>query len=84
MGLKDPELENHNAIEAKIKSMEKEFDLVMINEFMDESLVLLAHLLCLPLSTMVGLKLNQRKSKVKVSGFARVLGLVALTSIIIC
>lgn len=66
LGLKDPELENHNAIEAKIKSMEKEFDLVMINEFMDESLVLLAHLLCLPLSTMVGLKLNQRKSKVKV------------------
>ncbi len=38
----------------------KEFDLVMVMEMMDESLVLLAHLLCLPLHFMVSLKKNAR------------------------
>ncbi|TRY69196.1 hypothetical protein TCAL_16512 [Tigriopus californicus] len=67
LGMMGPDLEDSRVIEAKIQSMDQEFDLVMINEFMDESLVLLANLLCLPLSTMSGLKMNQRKSKAKVT-----------------
>ncbi len=44
--------------------MKEKFSLVMLAERMDESLVLLAHRLCLPLYMMAGLNLNARKEKV--------------------
>ncbi len=48
---------------AKLKELDSDFDLVMVSELMDESLVLLAHLLCLPLHAMVGIKRNARKEE---------------------
>ncbi|XP_072025270.1 galactose-3-O-sulfotransferase 2-like [Amphiura filiformis] len=43
----DPKLANDtNAIRAKIDAIDKEFDLVMISEYFDESLILLKKLLC--------------------------------------
>ena len=39
----------------------------MIQERMSESLVLLAHLLCVPLQDMVALKVNARTDEYKVS-----------------
>ena len=41
--------------------MDQSFDLVMISERMDESMVLLADALCLPLEDVISLKKNARK-----------------------
>ena len=41
--------------------MDQSFDLVMISERMDESMVLLADALCLPLEDVISLKNNARK-----------------------
>ena len=41
--------------------MDKHFDLVMISERMDESMVLVADALCLPLEDIISLKNNARK-----------------------
>ena len=49
--------------------MDKQFDLVMIVELMEESLVLLAHKLCLPLYQVVTLKKLVRKDEARVSEF---------------
>ncbi len=45
----------------KIQEVDEDFDLVMITELMSESLVLLAHLLCVPLYQVVGLVNNSRR-----------------------
>ena len=50
----------------KIREIDSKFDLVMISELMDESLVLLAELLCLPLYAVANLRKNARKKEVKV------------------
>ncbi len=47
---------------AKLLDLDSEFDLVMVSDLMDESLVLLADLLCLPLHTVTALKLNAQKT----------------------
>ena len=50
----------------KIKQMDQDFDLVMIAEDFESSLVLLSDVLCWPLANMTSLKLNARKkSKVQ-------------------
>ena len=41
--------------------MDEHFDLVMISERMDESLVLMADALCVPLEDVMSLKNNARK-----------------------
>uniref|UniRef100_T1HAU9 Galactose-3-o-sulfotransferase n=2 Tax=Rhodnius prolixus TaxID=13249 RepID=T1HAU9_RHOPR len=48
------------SIENFIANLDKEFDLVMISEFMEASLVLLARLMNWPLSNVITLKLNAR------------------------
>jgi hypothetical protein len=48
-----------------IDNIEKDFDLVMISEEMDVSLVLLARLLEWPLERVVSLKLNSRNDAAK-------------------
>jgi hypothetical protein len=48
------------SLSRKIERLDRDFHLMMIRERFDESLVLLAHLLCLPLTSMVALKQNQR------------------------
>ena len=50
-----------HVIYERIKELDNQFKLVMITERMDESLVLLADLLCWPLERVVYLKLNVRK-----------------------
>jgi len=49
-------------LEATIEKLDKDFDLVMISERMDESMVLLADALCLPLRNVSTLKNNVRKA----------------------
>lgn len=44
----------------KIEEIEEEFDLVMVSEELDASLVLLSELLCWPLEAMVALPVNVR------------------------
>ena len=51
----------------KISKIDEDFDLVMITERMEESLVLLADLLCWPLAYMASLKKNSRMDSAKVS-----------------
>ena len=48
-------------MDALIGRMDTDFALVMITERMEESLVLLAEVLCLPLCAMAGLTVNARK-----------------------
>lgn len=51
-----------------IRQLSQQFDLVLIAEYMDESLVLLSHLLRVPLNEVVSLKVNARKEENKVKG----------------
>ena len=55
------------AVRRTVSLLEDNFSLVMVAERMQESLVLLAHLLCLPLSRMVALRKNTRKKEARVS-----------------
>ncbi|XP_061105344.1 galactose-3-O-sulfotransferase 3-like [Conger conger] len=50
-----------------IEEIEREFSLVMISEYFDESLVLLRHLLAWDLEDMLYVKLNMRASRTKLS-----------------
>lgn len=54
-----------NAVWNYISFLEKEFDLVMIMEYFDESVVLLKRLLCWELEDVVFFKLNERLEKDK-------------------
>ena len=56
MGLMKDNLNKPHEMKKHIKSLEQEFDFVMIDEFFYESLVLLADRLCFPLEYMVGLQ----------------------------
>ena len=49
-------------LKATIEKLDQDFDLVMISERMDESMVLLAEALCLPLRNVSTLKNNVRKA----------------------
>ncbi len=44
-----------------IEKIDDDFDLVLIADRMDESMVLLADALCLPLANVTGFKVNARK-----------------------
>jgi len=55
------QIKTKEEVELRITDLEKEFDLVMISEDIDSSLVLLAQQLCWPLSKVTSLKLNARK-----------------------
>ena len=60
-GVDPKDFDNMPAIRKKIFEIEKHFDLVMIAERMDESLVLLQDVLCWPTEHVTHLDLNQRK-----------------------
>lgn len=49
-------------LEHKFKEIDLKFDFVMINEYFDESLVLLANKLCIPLEEMVYFPINSRRN----------------------
>ena len=50
LGTTDIEMEDAGTVQAKISRFDSEFDLVLIAEYFDESLVLLAAILCWDLS----------------------------------
>ena len=50
LGTTDTEMEEAGTVQAKITRFDSEFDLVLIAEYFDESLVLLAEILCWDLS----------------------------------
>ena len=67
MGMVERDAFDVEMVMAYIKNFKQEFDFIMIAEFFEESLILLAHYLCWPLEFMVGVSHNVRKSDKKVS-----------------
>ena len=67
MGMVERDAFDAEMVMAYIKNFKQEFDFIMIAEFFEESLILLAHYLCWPLEFMVGVSHNVRKSDKKVS-----------------
>ncbi|XP_038052306.1 galactose-3-O-sulfotransferase 2-like [Patiria miniata] len=65
LGLREKHLGDSARIEEKIQQLETEFDLILILEHFDESLVLLRHLMCWDVDDVVYFVLNSRKSSVK-------------------
>ena len=61
MGLSPEIFDDEIAITEEIERLDREFDLVMVANRMEESLVLLKHLLNWPLENVVHLNLNRRK-----------------------
>ncbi|XP_071791190.1 galactosylceramide sulfotransferase-like [Asterias amurensis] len=65
-GLPKADLGDVRKIEAKIEELEMQFDLVMMTEHFEESLILFRHLMCWEIDDIVFFKLNARsKSSVK-------------------
>ena len=65
------ENENHKIIK-KIKELEKTFDLIMISDKMEESLILLKHLMCWKTEDIVSFSLNKKIYKTNIpSKFVR-------------
>ena len=62
LGLPADSINNYEAVRKKIEKIAEDFDLVMIAEEFDQSLVLLSDLLCWPLANVTSLKVNARKS----------------------
>ena len=59
----NPAMNDDTQIANAIQTIDKTFDFIMISNYMDESLVLLADLLCWPLADVSLMVLNHRKSK---------------------
>ena len=66
MGMSEHHLFNLDMVKERINRSVNEFDFVMIAEFFEESLVLLADYLCWPLEFVVGVSHNVRKPEIKV------------------
>ncbi len=60
LGMNHSSFGNATALQSMIETIDRDFDLVMIAERMDESMVLLADLLCVPLTNVTSLKVNVR------------------------
>ncbi|KAL9981527.1 hypothetical protein ACROYT_G010237 [Oculina patagonica] len=65
LGLSFKYYQNHTAVNEYIQFLDKEFDLVMIMDYFDESLVLMKRLLCWEMDDILFLKLNERQDKEK-------------------
>lgn len=65
LGLSYRYFQNYTAVKNYIKFLNKEFDLVMIMDYFDESLVLLKRLLCWEIDDILYVKLNERKDNEK-------------------
>ena len=64
MGLEQENLQNMALVKRYIDKMEEEFDLVMIADYFDESLILLKRLLCWEFQDIVYFKLRTKKKKI--------------------
>ena len=65
LGLSFKYYQNLTAVNEYIQFLDKEFDLVMIMDYFDESLVLMKRLLCWQMEDILYLKLNERQDKEK-------------------
>lgn len=65
LGLDFKYYQNLTAVQSYIQFLEHEFDLVMIMEHFDESLVLMKRLLCWKMKDILYFKLNERQDKQK-------------------
>ena len=65
LGLESKDFDNKGRIQKAIKQLDGEFDLIMMKEYFDESLVLLKRLACLELDDLVYFNQNERKSNVR-------------------
>ena len=70
LGLNSEHFDNNKETDTFLRKLKKEFDLVLLAEFFDESLVLLKDLLCWPLEDFTYFKLNVRNNQIK-SNFSR-------------
>jgi hypothetical protein len=61
MGISPKIFDDETAVKKEIERLDREFDLVMVANKMDESLILLKHLLNWPLQNVLHLNLNRRK-----------------------
>ena len=62
LGMQPKDFDNATLVWQKVAEMEEHFDLVMITERIDESLVLLQELMCWPMEHLAHLDLNRRKA----------------------
>ena len=65
LGMEREESGNATLVEEKIRQVGEQFDLVMITERFDESMVLLADLLCWPLEDVLYIRQNERLDKLR-------------------
>ena len=65
MGLEQENFQNMTLVKNYIDKMDKEFDLVMITDYFDESLILLKRLLCWEFEDIVYIKLRAKKPKIE-------------------
>ena len=67
LGFSQKYFQNYTAVTKYINFLNKEFDLVMIMEYFDESLILLKRLLCWEIDDILHVKVNERLDKEKAS-----------------
>ncbi|XP_029647235.2 galactosylceramide sulfotransferase-like [Octopus sinensis] len=66
-GIAPENFTNYKAIKNYIEILDKDFDLVMILEYFDESLILLRRYLCWTMKDIVSIRLNERKREIETS-----------------
>ena len=70
LGLSQKYFQNYTAVTEYINFLNKEFDLVMIMDYFDESLILLKRLLCWEIDDILHVKVNERLDKEKASNLS--------------
>ena len=70
LGFSQKYFQNYTAVTKYINFLNKEFDLVMIMEYFDESLILLKRLLCWEIDDILHVKVNERLDNEKASNLS--------------
>jgi len=70
LGLDFKYFENVTAVTEYIQFLDKEFDLVVIMDYFDESLVLMKRMLCWEVDDILHIKLNERQDKEKATNLS--------------
>ena len=70
LGLSQKYFQNYTAVTEYINFLNKEFDLVMIMDYFDESLILLKRLLCWEIDDILHVKVNERLDNEKASNLS--------------
>ena len=70
LGLSKKYFQNSTAVNEYIRFLDKEFDLIMIMDYFDESVVLMKRLLCWEIDDILYVKLNERLDKDKATSLS--------------